>query len=111
MPQRHRPELSEAVTGEHFVGYRRSARTFGRDRVCTHEGCATRLSMYNSGDLCAVHTSFRSAGADATLRIMPDVHDPLEMDDAAGKPLVPPGGRTRRRRAPHTEPPPHRAAS
>ncbi|MHB8681544.1 MAG: hypothetical protein ACYDA2_05545 [Acidimicrobiales bacterium] len=55
MPQRHRPELSEAVGGERLVGYRRSARTFPRNRTCAWEGCTTRLSMYNSGRLCAVH--------------------------------------------------------
>jgi len=112
MPQRHRPELSEVVAGEHFVGYHRSARTFGRDRVCAHDGCATRLSMYNSGTLCAVHAAFRSAGADATLRIMPDVNEPQEMDDPVAEPRVPSDSRTgRQRRAPHAGPPPHRAAS
>lgn len=60
MPQRHRPELSEAVAGERLVGYRRSARTFPRGRTCAWEGCATRLSMYNSGRLCAVHAPYRA---------------------------------------------------
>ena len=61
MPQRHRPELSEAVAGERLVGYRRSARTFGGGRTCQHDGCTTRLSIYNSGKLCAVHAAFRAA--------------------------------------------------
>jgi len=69
MPQRHRPELSESVAGERLVGYRRSARTFGRNRTCAHGGCATRLSMYNSGTLCAVHAPFRSAVVDAVVRM------------------------------------------
>ena len=75
MPQRHRPELSELVMGEPLVGYRRSARTYGTDRRCAHEGCITRLSIYNAGTLCAVHASFRSAVADATLRIVSDTPD------------------------------------
>ena len=61
MPQRHRPELSEAVIGERLVGYRRSARTFAQGRTCDHAGCITRLSIYNSGKLCAVHAAFRAA--------------------------------------------------
>lgn len=60
MPQRHRPELSEAVTGEPLVGHRRSARTFAKDRVCAHDGCDTKLSIYNSSDLCAAHAAFRA---------------------------------------------------
>jgi hypothetical protein len=69
MPQRHRPELSESVAGERLVGYRRSARTFGRDRTCAHRGCTTRLSMYNSGSLCALHAPFRSVVVDAVVRM------------------------------------------
>ena len=41
MPQRHRPELSESVTGEPLVGYRRTPRTFRADRVCEVSGCTT----------------------------------------------------------------------
>lgn len=116
MPQRHRPELSEVVVGEPFVGYRRSARTFGRGRVCRHEGCTTCLSMYNSGALCALHTS--SAAADATLRMVPggnekqDVADVLDVDTDRAEPGPSPGPRTRpTRRAPTTDPPAHLAAS
>ena len=61
MPQRHRPELSEAVTGERLVGHRRSARTFAQGRTCDFSGCTTWLSIYNSGKLCAVHAAFRGA--------------------------------------------------
>lgn len=60
MPQRHRPELSEAVSGERLVGYRRSIRTFGTDRTCAFEGCTTRLSRYNSGSLCSTHSPYRA---------------------------------------------------
>lgn len=65
MPQRHRPELSEAVAGERLVGYRRTARTFSPDRVCAQPRCTTRLSIYNSGTRCAVHTPFGSLVAHA----------------------------------------------
>ena len=59
MPQRRRPELTEAVMGERFVGHRRSTRTFAPGRTCTHTGCATRLSIYNGGTLCAMHAALR----------------------------------------------------
>ena len=67
MPQRHRPELSEAVAGERLVGYRRSARTFAQGRTCQHGGCTTRLSIYNSGKLCALHAAYKAAGIDSLL--------------------------------------------
>lgn len=70
--QRHRPELSEALTGERLVGHRRSARTFAANRVCDHRGCTTRLSIYNSGTLCAVHSPFRSVAADAVAGLIPE---------------------------------------
>lgn len=73
MPQRHRPELSEAVLGEPLVGYRRSPRTFSPDRVCAHRGCTTRLSIYNSGPRCAAHSPFRSVVTDVTQRLTADV--------------------------------------
>jgi hypothetical protein len=74
MPQRHRPELSEAVAGERLVGYRRSARTFAQGRTCQHPGCTTRLSIYNSGKLCALHAAFRAPGLDLIL-----AEDPTEL--------------------------------
>ncbi len=33
----------------------RTAPTYGRDRVCAHDGCETRLNQYNASELCAVH--------------------------------------------------------
>jgi len=68
MPQRHRPELSETVRAERLIGYRRSIRTFGRNRVCAHPSCRTRLSIYNSGILCAAHVAFSSMSVDPVLR-------------------------------------------
>ena len=73
MPQRRRPELTEAVMGERFVGHRRSTRTFAQGRVCTQPGCSTRLSIYNGGSLCAVHGPL----GPVTLAAGPDVHQEL----------------------------------
>ena len=55
MPQRHRPELSESVSGEPMVTYRRTPRTFASGRTCAVAGCPTVLSIYNSGKRCAAH--------------------------------------------------------
>ena len=59
MPQRHRPELSETVSGEHLVTYRRTARTFSAGRTCATSGCLTVLSIYNGGKHCAAHAAHR----------------------------------------------------
>ncbi|HZU79297.1 MAG TPA: hypothetical protein VE991_05230 [Acidimicrobiales bacterium] len=77
MPQRHRPELSEAVSGERLVGYRRSTRTFARDRVCGFGGCTTKLSIYNSGRLCAVHAPYRSITVTLAIAAEPEPLDEL----------------------------------
>lgn len=115
MPQRHRPELSELVMGEPLVGYRHSARTYGTGRVCTHQGCATRLSMYNAGNLCAVHGSFRSAAADATLRIVSDAPDLDQSPEGRGpvpeRSTSPRTGVRRVAHDPSREPSTHLAAS
>jgi hypothetical protein len=60
MPQRHRPELSESVSGEAPVTYRRTPRTFRPGRTCAAAGCPTVLSIYNSGKFCAVHNAVDS---------------------------------------------------
>ena len=59
MQPRHRPESSESVMAEPFVGHRRSPRTFSAGRTCAAPGCGTRLSIYNSGSLCASHAGGR----------------------------------------------------
>lgn len=33
----------------------KAVRTYGQDRVCSVEGCTTRLSMYNPSRVCSVH--------------------------------------------------------
>ena len=59
MPQRHRMELSESVSGERLVTYRRTARTFSAGRTCAMDGCPTVLSIYNSSKHCAAHHDHR----------------------------------------------------
>jgi hypothetical protein len=59
MPQRHRPELSESVSGEPLGTYRRTPRTFGSGRTCAVPGCPTVLSIYNGAKHCAVHSPNR----------------------------------------------------
>lgn len=39
------------LLGRHHV----RVRTFSNDRVCAHEACRTRLSIYNGGLYCSVH--------------------------------------------------------
>ncbi len=36
-------------------GSGRAVRTYGQDRVCSVEGCTTKLSMYNPSRVCSVH--------------------------------------------------------
>ena len=55
MPQRHRMELSESVSGERPITYRRTARTFSAGRTCAVDDCPTVLSIYNSSPRCAAH--------------------------------------------------------
>jgi hypothetical protein len=59
MPQRHRPELSESVSGEPLTTYRRTPRTFVPGRTCSVPGCPTVLSIYNGAKHCAAHNPNR----------------------------------------------------
>jgi len=79
MPQRHRPELSESVSGEPLVTYRRTPRTFRPGRTCAVGGCNTVLSIYNSGKHCAAHDP-------ATLRRNPVAPDTFEGRPAPVRP-------------------------
>ena len=38
-----------------FAGTGRPSRTFPRGRVCSEDGCDTRLSIYNEGRYCSRH--------------------------------------------------------
>lgn len=55
MPQRHRPELADAVSADPLGSHRRTPRTFSRGRTCALPGCLTVLSIYNSSKHCAAH--------------------------------------------------------
>jgi hypothetical protein len=59
MPQRHRTGLSESVSGERPVTYRRTARSYSAGRTCAVESCPTVLSIYNSSKHCAAHNDRR----------------------------------------------------
>jgi len=50
------PPDSEAI-GAHAIGPSgHKVKASPPDRVCEQEGCVTRLSVYNHGSRCAVHT-------------------------------------------------------
>jgi hypothetical protein len=54
-----------SVVGYRFSSEEGSVRRFPNGRVCTEEGCTTRLSIYNDGDFCARHepmTTLRTRG-------------------------------------------------
>jgi hypothetical protein len=44
------------IVGTELVGGR-SARTYGRGRVCSAAGCGTRLSLYNPNSRCWIHSN------------------------------------------------------
>ncbi|MGH9156966.1 MAG: hypothetical protein ACRD1K_14250 [Acidimicrobiales bacterium] len=45
----------QALLGTPFRGTERPSRSFAKGRVCREPGCATRLSIYNSGRFCYEH--------------------------------------------------------
>ncbi len=47
------------VRGVRVDGSGGGPRTWPKDRVCAARGCGTRLSIYNGGDYCWVHTPVR----------------------------------------------------
>jgi hypothetical protein len=44
-----------SIGGMFFKGHGRASRTFAPDRVCSHDECETRLSIYNEGNFCYLH--------------------------------------------------------
>lgn len=46
------------VVAERMVTWHRPVNTEQAGRVCAHEGCDTKLSIYNSSDRCAAHHRF-----------------------------------------------------
>jgi hypothetical protein len=106
MPQRHRPELADAVSADPLGSYRRTPRTFGRDRTCALPGCLTVLSIYNSSKHCAAHGAKQlrvppARAPESTLTAAPH----LVADDGSGpqtnrprrRVLIEPGGEVTRR--------------
>jgi hypothetical protein len=51
--------MSETYKGERIQSGRRPSRTYANGRVCAHQGCGTRLSMYNRREFCHVHAPVR----------------------------------------------------
>ena len=52
-------KMSEYVKGTHPRELPRPNRTFEEGRVCAHESCETRLSIYNRSPSCWQHTPVR----------------------------------------------------
>jgi hypothetical protein len=46
---------SETIVGEVPNDHDRPPRRFASGRVCGHNRCGTRLSIYNNGYFCALH--------------------------------------------------------
>jgi hypothetical protein len=94
MPQRHRPELADAVSADPLGSYRRTPRTFSRGRTCALPGCLTVLSIYNSSKHCAAHSPKHLQAAAARSPQSP-VTAPTHLmgDDGAGEKTNRPRGR------------------
>jgi hypothetical protein len=50
---------STAIRGAHVVGLPKRSRRYAEDRACAHEGCITKLSMYNRRDTCFIHADVK----------------------------------------------------
>jgi hypothetical protein len=48
-----------AIRGSRPRELPRPNRTYGSGRVCAHDGCETRISMYNKALYCWAHTPMR----------------------------------------------------
>ena len=44
-----------AVTATPIRGHSRPSKRYKAGRICKHEGCETRLSIYNNGSFCYQH--------------------------------------------------------
>ena len=51
--------MTDIMKAKKAGGYVRKPRTYAADRVCSHQGCDTRLSTYNSRSTCRQHTPVR----------------------------------------------------
>jgi len=56
------PPLDDEAIGGPIIGAEHHrVKAYPRDRVCAHEGCFTRLSVYNHGSLCVAHDRLGAA--------------------------------------------------
>lgn len=51
--------MSDIMKARKAGGYVRKPRTYATDRVCSQQGCDTRLSTYNPRPTCRPHTPVR----------------------------------------------------
>ncbi|MPY93078.1 MAG: hypothetical protein GEV08_08435 [Acidimicrobiia bacterium] len=54
-----------SIAGSRFSSEEGTVKHFSTGRVCSHDSCGTRLSIYNDGDFCAAHepmTTMRTRG-------------------------------------------------
>ncbi len=51
--------MSETVSARRTGRSARKPRTYAEGRVCSHDGCNTRLSTYNPRPTCRSHTPLR----------------------------------------------------
>jgi hypothetical protein len=51
--------MSTNLSASRPTGRRRKLKTYGDDRVCSEEGCSTRLSKYNQNTECHTHAPRR----------------------------------------------------
>ena len=79
------PGADESVGGESLISYNRRPKTFRPGRQCRFDGCATRLSIYNSDEFCARHRGSRAEPSATRLladQIMHAISDHEEGGDA-----------------------------
>lgn len=51
--------MTDIVRGAAIKGLSRPSRRFTAGRVCTQQGCDTRLSQYNKTEYCHAHAPIR----------------------------------------------------
>lgn len=49
----------QPIRGARLTGTPRASRQYPEGRVCAHEGCTTRLSIYNRRDKCWAHADMK----------------------------------------------------
>jgi hypothetical protein len=51
--------MSETVKGSAIRGMTRPSRRYAEGRVCSYQGCETKLSQYNRREYCYAHAPVR----------------------------------------------------